>query len=83
MEKLLNIYLFQCGIRYSIAGYSQVSESIIQLVEEFYKSSIFSRLVGQDVGEFMAKVLHQTSLGDMLENHIGYKGDVCRKERGW
>lgn len=73
------LYLFQCGIRYPIARYSQVSESVIKLVEEFYKSSIFSRLVGQDIGEFVAKILHQTSLGNMLEDHIGYKGDICRE----
>ncbi len=35
-------YLFQGGVRYSIARYSQVSESVIQLVEELYKGAVFS-----------------------------------------
>lgn len=76
-----DLHLFQSGVRYPIAGYSKVSESVIQLMKEFYKSSIFSGLVGQDVGEFMAEILHQTSLRDMLENHIGYEGDICRENR--
>lgn len=73
-------YLLQGGIRYSIAGYPQVGESVIQLVEELYKGSVFSWLVGQDVGDFVAEVLNQASLVDMLEDHVGDEGHICREE---
>lgn len=39
-------YLLQGGIRYSIAWYSQVGQAIVKLMEELYKGSIFSWLVG-------------------------------------
>lgn len=74
-------YLLQGGIRYSIAGYPQVGKSVIQLVEELYKGSVFSGLVGQDIGDFMANVLNQTCLVDMLEYQVGDEGHVC-SERG-
>lgn len=35
-------YLLEGGIRYSVTGYCQVGESVIQLVEKLYKGSVFS-----------------------------------------
>ncbi|TNN64375.1 hypothetical protein EYF80_025416 [Liparis tanakae] len=62
----------QGGIRYAVAGYSQVGESVIQLVEELDEGSVFSRLIGQDISDLMAEVLHQASLVDMLEYQLSY-----------
>lgn len=54
-------------------------------MKELHKGAIFCSLVGQDIGEFMAEILHQASLRDMLENHIGNEGDICgeEKQREW
>lgn len=50
-------------------------------MKELHKGAIFCSLVGQDIGEFMAEILHQASLRDMLENHIGNEGDICGEEK--
>lgn len=34
-------HLFQCGVRYTIAGNAQIGQSVVQFVEELDEGSVF------------------------------------------
>ncbi len=74
-------YLLQSCVRDAVTWNAEVSEPVVDLMEELHKRSVFGRLVRQNESDLVTEIFNQSGCRNVLENHIGDQGDVWNTER--
>lgn len=75
-----NVYLFQRGIRNTIAGQAKVSHSQVKLLEKSSKGPISGSTVGQYEGDFLTDAFQKDSLRDMAPHKLCHSCQICFME---
>lgn len=75
-----SIYLFQCGVRDTIAGQAQFVHDLIELLEERGKGPISGSGVGQYEGDLLTDALQEDRLGNVPPHKLSHMVQISPKK---
>lgn len=72
-------YLFQRGVRDTVAAEAKVSRGPVELSEKHGKGSICGAAVGQDVGDLLTNALQEDRLRDVALHQLTKGCQICQR----